>query len=227
MAITTNTEYKTWAGITATTWDSLITTLISAASRRAEIACNRTRTASGATSFESGTWTEVFNGEGQEAIQLRNWPITSVTSVTLTAGDGTTIRTVASTEYKINLANGVLAFAPSYAGRFARVSSGDGFGPGWGSDYDNGSEHGVHPRFSDQYRNVTVVYVGGYSTVPDDLKMAIWQIVDLLFNMRANDPTVKSESIGVRSVTYADGNFGKITNDEIRAIMGPYASPLP
>lgn len=218
MAITTNTEYKTWARITSSTDDTLITTLISAASRLAERICGRTLTTSGATSFESATWTEVLPGQGQELVQLSNTPITSITSVTLLAGDGTTLNTYASTEYKFSPATGVLALTPVARGRLSRDD--------W-NQYDGipiPSVTGVSPAFPEQFRNVSVVYVGGYSTVPDDLKKAIWRLVDADYNTRGADPTVKSESLGVRSVTYTDASkTASITDDQARAILGPYA----
>lgn len=222
MAITTNTEYKTWAKITGSADDAVITILISSASRMAERLCGRTLTTSGATSFESGTYTEVFNGNGCESVQLSNTPIASITSVTLLAGDGSTLNTFDATDFKFNPTTGELALTPVYRGRLARV------GPdGWYSDSAMGDTWSS-PAFPDQFRNVSVVYVGGYSTVPDDLKMAIWRLVDLFMATRGQDPTVKSESIGVRSITYADASkTGSVTDEQARAVLGTLARGIP
>lgn len=222
MAITTNTEYKTWANISVSTYDSLITTLISAASRMAERLCGRTMTTTGATSFESATYTEVFNGNGHETVQLSNTPITSITSVTLLDGDGSTLETFAATEFKFNPTTGILSLTPVYRGRCVAEE-------GW-SDCEGVSFPAldVSPAFPNQFRNVSVVYVGGYSTVPDDVKMAIWRLVDLFMATRGQDPTVKSESIGVRSITYADASkTGSVTDEQARAILGTIARGVP
>ena len=223
-AITTAAEYRAWNPAVSSALDSTTTTLISVATREAERATNRTHTTADPSSFQSQTFTEVFNGEGIERLSLRNTPVTSVTSVTLLAGDGSTLRTIAPTEYKFNPASGVLSMTPAYPGRFALSGRSTW---GWWAGQEYVSDHGVRPRFSDQFRNVSVVYVGGYSTIPDDLKAKIWRIVDLLYKLKGNDFTVSAEGIGNRDVKY-NTNLNQTMRDEIKAIMGTFMeSPLP
>lgn len=215
MAITTASEYRTnWATGVPSSDDTRTTAIISAVSRLAERICGRTLTASGATSFESGTYTETFSGEGHESIQLSNTPITSITSVTQTAGDGSTLYTYASTEYKVSLTSGEIQLSPVSRGRF----NVDDFGIAEGDPIT--SVTGTSPVFPQQFRNITVVYVGGYSTIPDDLKMAIWRLVDLFRAQAGKDALVQAESIGERSVTYANTNQnGTALEAQARAIL--------
>lgn len=223
MAITTASEYRTnWNTAASSSDDTRIGVLISMASRMAERICGRTLTTSGATSFESATYTETFSGEGVELIQLSNTPVASITSVTLTAGDGSTLYTYDDSEYKFSPNKGTLALTPVSRGRFDVDD--------WGLLDPSlpPSVTGVTPNFPDQFRNVTVVYVGGYSTVPDDLKGAIWRMVDLLRGQAGRDPMLQAESIGVRSVTYASGgNVATLPEEQARAILSGFMRGVP
>lgn len=166
--------------------------------------CNRDLT----TGFGSGTFTETYDGHGSPWIQLRNWPITSITSVSVLAPDGTST-TLDSTTYRVDTRTGMLY-----------RTSGEPWGWGGGVGFDGGGDwsgnggvnsqpayyRGWSNQFPDGFQNVVVVYVGGNATIPDSLERAARQAVcDLFINRRANR-LIGSETNNGRSVTYADAD---------------------
>lgn len=161
MAITTTAEYKADRGVGVSGDDTAIGNAITAAQERLERLAGR--------SFESAARTEYYDGLGSESIQLRAYPVTSITSVQLLNADRTAAETLDSGSYVVNTTTGELRLSPAYAGRFIPTE-----------DYDTPGiiTWGTGPQFPDQFQNVKVVYTGGYSSVPTSLKQAIWRIVD-------------------------------------------------
>lgn len=192
MAITTTSDYKTYAGISGSSLDSVIALMVSAAQSIAESFCDRL--------FDSATYTEKYDGKGSARFVLRNIPVASITSVTVTGGDGTTDYTLASTEFKFDGASGIVELTPSYNGRFAISAQEWGLSDG----FDSLMTWGESPTISDQFKNITAVYVGGYSSMPSDLVWANWRIIDAMMAKRRRDGSVMSESLGAYSVQYGN-----------------------
>lgn len=66
--------------------------------------------------------------------------------------------------------------------------------------------------------NVFVSYMAGYSTVPDDLEQACIDLVGEMFRSRQRDSTVRSETLGDYSVTYAeDSQIADTTAEKVAA----------
>ena len=100
MAIITTSEYKTYAGITASTWDTFIGVIIAAAQAMAETVTGR--------QFDSGTRTERYDGPiDSNTIQLRSWPVASITSVKYYTGP-TAYSTLSSSTYTVDAVRGIL-----------------------------------------------------------------------------------------------------------------------
>jgi hypothetical protein len=184
-------EYKAWRGITVSTYDSIIATLLGWVSTDIRRYCGRDLT----NGFESATRTETYAGSGDIYIQLREWPITSITSVTQVYAGGDTSVVDADT-YRVDADNGLLACVDARRGRFAswQVNASNGYAGNWLPA----------PNFTEGFLNYSVVYVGGYSTIPADLHMATCLLTDLLYTRRGVDLSLKSENIGQYSYTRAD-----------------------
>jgi len=188
MSLTSASEYKTYAGISGSTYDSRLATLVSAAEAFVARYCGRT--------FESATYTHTFDGSGNDTLQLRAWPVTSITSVTEIYIDGTT-EAYDSDTYRFDSASGVLSRVFTGKGRWLGVPASEF--TRWGStEYQRFGSGYVFPQ---GYQNIRVVYVGGYATIPDDLKLLVWKIVDVWFKGSGQDHSMQSESIGDYSYT--------------------------
>ncbi len=86
VALVTAANYKTYAGITGTALDAALALLIPQAEVQIRQLCGRNLD----DGFTQQTRTELYSGGDSEAIQLREWPVSSVTSVTLVDDQGST-----------------------------------------------------------------------------------------------------------------------------------------
>lgn len=165
VAIISNSDYKSFKGISASTYDSQLTVVIPAAQSAVEQWCGRV--------FDTATFTEKHNGNGWHQIVLKNAPVTTLTSVTVIGPDGTS-EVVDSATYTFEAETGIVGFQPATEG----VLSVDE----WGVSEDRAWD--VSPQFSQGFQNLSVVYVGGYSsgTMPAGLKLAMYQYVDVLMS---------------------------------------------
>ena len=59
-------------------------------------------------------------------------------------------------------------------------------------------------RFPDQFQSVFVQYTGGYSTIPNALIQAAYELCGDAYQGRSRDRNIKSESIGDYSYTNAE-----------------------
>ncbi len=194
-------DYKTFAGISGTSQDTLLTMLLGMVSADVRRYCGRDLT----NGFESATRTETYSGTDESTIQLNEWPVTSITSVTmLTAGGGTEV--LDSDSYRVDANTGLLSRIDVERGRFASYR--------WKTSTPEGSFQ-PNPRFEQGFYNVSVVYVGGYSTIPLDIQSAVCQLTGILYGNRGANLGLKSESLGQYSVTRQDAKI----MDEIKASM--------
>ena len=202
MAIITTAEYKTYAGISGSGDDTFIGVCIGAATAALQRLTGRT--------FEGGTLTEKYSiGPDQRSIQLRNWPVTSVTSVTQLLVSADTY-VLDSDVYTFDATRGILYFYNEAWGRWFVDSQYDRLQPYYA---------GYRPAFEPGTFNYSIVYVAG-SAVTDDLKYALYQYVDAMFAARRRDPALQSQSIGQYS--YALGKTGGLT-ELAGMLFGPFA----
>jgi hypothetical protein len=192
-------DYKTVAQISGTAQDARLTILLGMASAEIRRACGRDLT----NGFESATRTETYPGTDESTVQLNEWPVTSITSVTvLTAGGGTEV--LDSDSYRVDAATGLLSRIDVERGRFSSYQ--------WKTSTPEGSFK-PSPRFEEGFFNVSVVYVGGYATIPLDIQGAVCQITSILSGNVGANMSLKSESLGQYSVTRQDAKI----IDEIKA----------
>ena len=201
MAILTLAEYKVWAGITGTGDDTRLQKLIDYAHVAMRRYCGRSLT----DGFESATRTEVHDVDASQ-LTLKEWPVTSVTSITPILSDNTAGTALDSTTYHVDTATGVVSFNGYGNGRmFVDQDSGQGVVSDWS----------WQPNFG----RCTVVYV---SAAPaDDIEMALCRMVDGL-NAATGAPTgVASQSLGQWSVSYTSPDQAAAAQADL---LGPYRS---
>lgn len=185
MALGSVSSYKTYAGVSGSGDDTLLAALLAQAEATMRRLCDRSLT----NGFESASRTEYYDGTDAENIQLKEWPVTTISSVQYVEDDGS-LTDVASTFYRANLNTGTLYAVGSVTGRFA---------------LDDGSSVFTNfkpfPRWERGKQNIKVVYTGGYGTVPKDLEYAVYRLMDSVYAGRGSDPSKQSESIGDYSYT--------------------------
>lgn len=184
MAIITVAEYKAFAGITASTWDAQLAVIIPALQDVIERWCNRT--------FDTATFTEKHDGAGTDELNLRNPPIASVTSVTITTGSDSVA--LAATDY---------AFSTTGTGRLWMLPVAV-WVMAWEAASAWSNAHGGltgRPCFPIGRENITVVYAGGYSTMPAGLKLAMYRLTAITLAQAGIDTTMKSETLGQYAYT--------------------------
>lgn len=211
MAIISASDWKSYKGISASTYDTQLAVVIPAAQSAVEQWCGRV--------FDSATFTEKHNGNGWHRIVLKNAPITALTSITVVGPDGTS-ETVDSTTYTYEAETGIIGFQPASEG----VLSVDE----WGESETDGAWD-VSPKFSGGFQNISVVYTGGYSsgTMPAGLKLAMYQYVDVLMSQAVGGVgagAFKSERLG-------DYDYERMVGEESDALMvrlfGPWRRAIP
>jgi len=206
VAIITTAQYKTYAGISVTTWDGFLDVIIPAAQAMAESASGR--------QFDSGTRTERYEGPiDSNTIQLRSWPVASITSVKYYTSP-TEYQTISSDGYTVDATRGILYMpgtGQSDVLSYLEISDG----------WLQAPEIGVSPSFQTGTFAYEVVYVAGYSSAPADLQYAMYRLVDAMFAARRNDPNMKAESIGAYSYTRGDtaASFPTLARELFAAYM--------
>lgn len=188
--LVTTSDYKAWRNISGSTLDTFIDQILGWVSSDIRAYCGRSDT----NGFESATRTEYFSGADEAMLQLNEWPVTSITSVTQTYAGGST-EVLDSSTYRVDAASGLLSRIDVCRGRFASSNA---------TYLGQDGSFQPSPRFEQGFNNFTVVYVGGYATIPGALQKATCLLADILFNGRGRDSSVQSETIGQYSYTLAD-----------------------
>ena len=183
MPLCTTAEYKAWRGITVTDWDTVLGVMITTAT--AEIERLTGRTAGG---FESANapFTEVFDGDGTQTLSVSNGPISSITSISVGNSDPTALDASGYTHDS----DREISRIPASFGSGVRTDE-------WGSLVTAGGS----AVFQEGHQNITVVYVAGYTTIPDDLKMICYEFMDHYLESRGRDFEKVSEAVGNANVT--------------------------
>lgn len=183
MAIITLAEYKTHAGLSGTADDTRLQNLIDSAHAAVRRYCGRDLS----TGFESTTYTQDYETDAGE-LQLREFPVTSITSITPIDSTNTLGTALDSSTYRVESRTGIVKLNGTDNGRVIR--DGD-------DDAVSLSDWGWQPRFG----RVRVVYVASAGAA--DVDLAICRMVDMMLASVRNDPRIGSQSLGNWSVTYA------------------------
>lgn len=200
MAITTASDYKTWAGISASTYDARLAVLIPYMQSRVENYCRRV--------FDYASFTEKVDGTGTDCIYVANAPIKTLTSVTVVY-DSTSSTALDTSLYTFSTDDtGRIWLYGGARQRLGMSDTGQTLDPSWG--YVN--------QFPVGRENITVVYAGGFggvgATYPPALVAAFMELLAeaLLTSTAAAGGTVagsaigllKSKTLGQASETYRD-----------------------
>lgn len=200
MALFTRDELKTHLGLSGTSHDAFIDQLVTQVSLLVPSWCNRIAP-DGSSAIEDSVTdaTEFYDGTGAQELRLKRYPVTSVTTVHVDSDRTFGAESlVPATSYTIDKPQGVLRFLPHGESGINAISY-------WPSGT----------------RNVQVVYRGGYSTLPADLKLGAMLWAGSMFAKRAAVGIV-SESIGGYSVTYQGGVAGSGIPTEAKEILHRY-----
>jgi hypothetical protein len=197
MPLATVANYKAWAGINGTGSDAAITLMLAQAEASVRRYAGRDMT----NGFESANRTETYNGDGGSVLQLREWPITTLTSVEERDRAGTWT-TLDADEYRVDTRTGQLYRLGATWGRIVSDFIGGGNNPAFG----------VSPAWSADPASVRVTYTGGYSTIPADIVAVVYLLIDHKLANAGGNPSATSETIGVYSVSTSGSS---VTEHEI------------
>lgn len=209
MALTTLADVKTFLGISDTSEDVKLTAMVSQADAAIKQYCGR--------QLESASRTEYYDGDGTAALLLRQRPVTSVTSVHVDeggyAGQGTdafpsTTAWTAGTDFFVRFTDE----SERNTGELVAIKgpgtfTADGDPRTWGS-WPNGTG------------NIKVIYLGGYTAVPDDLLLAANLIVSEMRNTAEVGRDLSGEHLGGYSYTLASGGLPGMAS--ARQILNKY-----
>lgn len=168
--------------------------------------CNRIAlTPSGTGGFESASRTEVRDGDGSDTLIMRYAPISAVTSIAITAGSSTT--TYSGTDVSANFEwdtdeRGELRWIGATSGRFGV----DEYG------VTRADEWGTTPCFPRGFQNVSIVYTGGWSTVPADLKQIVREMVAERIIQRGSGG---GQDFGKQSATLGRHSYTRASADQL------------
>lgn len=163
--------------------------------------------------FITATLTERYSiRPGQQTIQLRTFPVTSITSIKCFFGTGSTDYTTLDTDsYYVNLTTGIISIFN--AGNDTQVAFD---AQGFPQEGFNRAVFGQIPNFYPGIDNHEIVYVAGRASAPDGLKFCMFRAMDFLIGSAGENPDIQAESVLDHSVTYARN--GKFSTSEARRI---------
>lgn len=157
-------SFKEVLGITVTTYDTMLTNILTRAAALIDDDLNR--------NIVAATYAEMYDGNDEEALVLNQAPIQNVLSVSLVSPDGS-VAAVDSTSYAIDASAGVLNRVVSDSfneivpgGALSGIGVGAVYGGGW--TLGRGRTASWPPGKS----NIAIVYQAGYltSAIPQALK---------------------------------------------------------
>jgi hypothetical protein len=184
VALTTWADYKTWRGLAGSDYDTVGGVVLT----QAEAVAAR---AVGVDSLEANDYTETLDGSGTRTVWVRNFRVNSVASVKMLNADGTTASTLTTSEYSFN-----------EWGAFQRVTSAGAQDDWSGVRRRAWPSHSVWP---DGFQNIEIAYNAGYAAAPDDLKLAIYKLIDTVLQNRGVDEiTQVASGPGTLGIQLAD-----------------------
>lgn len=142
--------------------------------------------------FVSETFTEYYDGSGLPDLILKNYPIISVTSLNI---DGSR---VFDSVTDVTVADNVI------------IDNNAGIITLWRN----------YSHFPKGLRNVKVVYVAGYATIPVDVQHAAKLAVQYTYKRHYTDQKIgiSSESVGDKTTTFDQGDLPR----PVKLLLDPY-----
>lgn len=162
-------EYKVYAGINSTNQDAVITALISTVSELVKTICRRTFV-----DYVDDAKTEVFSG-GESRYYLKEFPTLSLSGVEYSTDYGQTYTSLVEfTDFVLDLEDDSILAIPYFNDPYKDT------------------------KFAKAINGYKVTYYAGYTTIPEDLKVAV---LDLVTYYLKNDGSVHSpKAPGTNSV---------------------------
>ena len=189
-------DVQTYLGNTDAALVPVLTALVNSASALIERHCGRV--------FEQANYTETRNGNGADAIYLRQGPIISVQSVTV---DGVSIPPAPDT-----ISYGyVFSGHKLYLRGYARVAPGT-----------PGTMVGSVGCFRRGIQNVVIAYSAGYATIPADLNQACVELVADKFAKRKRIDE-KSQTTGQQMTASYDLSD---ISARVKTVLSSYILPM-
>jgi len=187
LSLTTKEKVKAYLGITTTTNDSFIDSLIEDISSQVEAYCNR--------KFESATRVEYFDTEdGDKKIFLNNYPVTNLADVEYRTGTWGNITWLDFNEndYLLDDESGILKFAGRFndADKFVKVT----YTGGYLISFNNETDVTLH-------------------TLPRDLTFMVTEMVAQTYQNRKSQG-ISSETTEGQSITYTSGSRDLTENSD-------------
>ena len=196
--LTSVTLVKSQLGITASTYDTILGTLSINAERLMANMVDRRDDSSGmvgtTSSWLSASHTQNIPGAIWNAVQLRYWPVTTITSVLIYTSVSSST-TLGSYLYRIDQDTRTLRFLGQQP-----VAWDGGF---IAADYP----YAVQTiQTVNSYPYTAVAYTGGFTagSIPDDLEQAATELTCQMFLRRKRDASLQSETLGKYSYTAGD-----------------------
>lgn len=230
--LTSLSNYKTFAGITTTnaTRDASLTALIAAVDRAVKRRCR--------TLFEAATYTDVvLTPPASDRLPLRQVPVRSVTSVYLNPaanGDPAAFTSdhllTAYEDYYLEMTeegysrSGILRRTRGRvwgaAGLVAGFSAGASAGwPGFGGVYTSG---GLTRSVGPAPGSIKITFLAGYTTIPEDVVLAVHLAVSRLYQMRRFGTPPSSASLNGASYSLAGDASKVLSESPISELLAPY-----
>lgn len=201
--LTTVADIKLYAGITGSTSDALLATLLESAEASLRQYCSRPD------GWARAAHTETLDGRGVNTLLVRNTPVAASPAPAVAILHGTTSTTAGTTSYRYEAATGEFR----YIG-----------GESWG--WDDADSH-YQRGWPSGFQNITIEYTGGYAVIPADLAHAAIDMTLYLYHRRQRDLGLQSEALGAYSYTLAgpaEGDRGLPL--EVRTLVDPYRRVL-
>jgi len=186
-------DVREWLGSTTTAADALLSRLITAASEFVERHTGR--------SFSGiQNYTEIYDGTGRDRMQLRQWPVVSVSSIKIAPSIEIT---EAATEFPPASGTFTLESPPLSGGIQTLIVHGHCFPRGRGA--------------------MQVTYTAGFADVPADVRQAVVELVGERYKHR-DRIGLNSKSIGNgESISFLQRDM----SENVRSILQRYKSVVP
>jgi len=126
----------------------------------------------------SQTVTEYRDGDGTNELILDQYPVISLTSITITNDDG--VETVIlGTQFRVDSASGIARFKPNSTADYSSFPAG--------------------------FQNLKAIYNAGYASIPEDVQEAVCELAAWLYSQNKQDPAMAAERLGDYSYQRAAG----------------------
>jgi hypothetical protein len=195
-SITTLARVKEYMGITVSTYDTVLTTLLNTATKWVKDYCNRPL------GWATQAVVEYATPNDADTIVLKCDPVTAISAIYIVK-NAATAYTFTTPEYEWTEGGVVRLTGNAVAGWNDWR---------WGT-FPIGAYVFDKPSFGMGIACVKVEYTGGYATIPEDLQQAVVEIVKGLYQQRTEDTTIESEKLGDYSYKRTAGGIRAVFDD--------------